>query len=124
MPKSLSPPQPTILGDQPICLSPETMAGMPVNPVGNSVWIPASLAWVSGVVRSIAVGEYVTVLTNVSPAASASPASSMLNEVPSDKIPMLLSPCDLAQFTISWAYWAFDGRVLYAVGFCWALNRA
>ena len=37
---------------------------------------------------------------------------------------MSLSSCDLAQFTISWAYWAFDGRVLNAVGFCWALNRA
>src|ERR1700722_16565550 len=128
MPKSFRPPQPTILGAQPICLSPEIIAGRPVNPVGNSVWIPACLAWVSGVVRSIAVGEYVTVLTNVSPAAltsaSASVASSTLNDVPSDKIPMLLSPCDLAQFTISWAYWAFDGRVLYAVGFCLALNRA
>ena len=33
------------------------MAGMPVNPVGNSVLIPASFAWVSGVVMSIAVGE-------------------------------------------------------------------
>ena len=61
-------------------------------------------------------------MTNVSPAALtsawASAASSTLNEVPSDKIPMLLSLCDLAQFTISWAYCAFDGKVLKAVGFC------
>src|ERR1700730_2474468 len=127
-PKSFRPPQPTILGDQPICLSPETMAGTPVNPVGNNVWRPGCLAWVSGVVRSIAVGEYVIFLTKVSPAAltsaMASAASSSLNEVPSDKMPMLLSPWDLAQFTISWAYWALDGSVLYAVGFCRALNRA
>lgn len=53
---------------------------------------------------------------NVSPAAltsaSASAASSALNDVPSDRTPMSLSLCDLAQFTISWAYWAFDGSVL------------
>ena len=65
---------------------------------------------------------------NFSPAAlasaSASAASSTLNEVPSLKIPTLLSPCDLAQFTISWAYCAFDGPVLKAVGFCAALNSA
>src|ERR1700722_5246459 len=107
-PKSLSPPQPTTVGDQPICLIPATIAVIPVNPVGNSVLIPACFAWVSWVVRSMAVGEQVMVLTKVGPAAltsaSASPASSTLNDVPSDKIPMSLSLCDLAQFTISWAY--------------------
>src|SRR5580704_2421730 len=90
-PKSLRPPQPTTVGDQPICLIPATIAVIPVNPVGNSVLIPAC---------------------------------STLNDVPSDKIPMSLSLCDLAQFTINWAYWAFDGPVLKAVGFCCALNSA
>src|SRR6266487_6569334 len=65
---------------------------------------------------------------NLSPAALASAwasaASSVLNDVPSDRMPMSLSPCDLAQFTISWAYWALDGRVLNAVGFSLALNSA
>ena len=37
---------------------------------------------------------------------------------------MSLSPWDLAQFTITWAYWALDGRVLNAVGFSLALNSA
>src|SRR6266566_11144 len=65
---------------------------------------------------------------NLSPAALASAwasaASSVLNEVPSDRMPMSLSPWDLAQLTITWAYWALDGRVLNAVGFSLALNSA